>query len=369
MHTSSGATITVVITNHRYEQYLKECIESVLNQTSPPTEIIVIDDNPLDNTAREIADRCNIQYYRVEYNNPFETREAGYRFANSEYICYLDADDKLSKDYMYGVKKIITDHHSDVVYSDLHYFKSNSTYYRERGCPHDMSRKRISQMNLLHVGCAVRKSLIDTSRIFDKHVGEHEREDWSFWREILKTKCSYVKQQYPYLARLHDKNRSDRLQIREKYHIERGTDMSSITYVGKLNKYVDNLYCYEDWQNIANSEIREMNVMLFGNIDNNPVNRRYNLTQNKFTDTISMINRVAQTASTDYIFFYNENNRPELGKLNNMFMKLREDVAMVYDTNFDTFECALVVGDIFRDYYYRDVNHMPFNDNEKVIYI
>ncbi len=342
---------------------------SILNQTASPTEVIVIDDSPSDNTAREIADRCNIQYYRVEFEDPFAAREAGHKLANSEYICYVDADDKLSKDYIYGVRKIISDHHPDVIYSDLHYFRSDSTYYRERGCPYDMSRKRISQMNLIHVGCVVRRSLIDISKVFDNKIGHYEREDWSFWREILKTKCSYVKQQYPYLARLHDRNRSDQQQIREKYHLERGTDMSSITYVGKLSRYVDDLYCYNDWRNSPNAEIREMNVILFGDIDHTPINRRYNITQYRFIDTISMINKVARVASTDYIFFYNENNRPELGKLNDMFVKLREDVAMVHDTSFDEFGCTLIVGDVFRDYYYRDLNHMPFNGNEKIIYL
>jgi len=86
--------ISVVIPVHNGERYLAEAIESVLNQTYAPSQVLVIDDGSTDNTpavARAYAEK--VRYIRQEQKGPAAARDLGVRLSPTEFIAFLDADD------------------------------------------------------------------------------------------------------------------------------------------------------------------------------------------------------------------------------------------------------------------------------------
>ena len=88
-------TISVIIPAYNAGKYLAEAIESVLTQTIPPMEIIVIDDGSTDNTAQvaqQFSDR--IRYLRQENAGPAAARNAGIAAACGKWIAFLDSDDR-----------------------------------------------------------------------------------------------------------------------------------------------------------------------------------------------------------------------------------------------------------------------------------
>lgn len=92
--------VSTVIPVYNRPQMLRESVQSVLNQTYRPIEIIIVDDGSTDETptvANEFVDAFPdiIRFHQKENSGPGPTREAGRRMARGEFIQYLDSDDLL----------------------------------------------------------------------------------------------------------------------------------------------------------------------------------------------------------------------------------------------------------------------------------
>jgi glycosyltransferase involved in cell wall biosynthesis/SAM-dependent methyltransferase len=87
--------ISVVITCFNQAAFLAEAIESVLNQTVPATEIILVDDGSTDETARVAAAYPTICYRSQNNQGLSSARNSGIRAASGDFLVFLDADDRL----------------------------------------------------------------------------------------------------------------------------------------------------------------------------------------------------------------------------------------------------------------------------------
>ncbi len=87
-------SISVVIPTYNLARMLPGCIESVLSQTRPATEIIVVDDGSQDNTA-EVVTRYGdrVRYIRQVNSGVAATRTRGIQEARGNWIALLDVDD------------------------------------------------------------------------------------------------------------------------------------------------------------------------------------------------------------------------------------------------------------------------------------
>lgn len=139
----SGPTVSVIITSHNYAKYLEAAILSVLAQTRPADEILVIDDASTDDT-KQVAERFSgdgVIYLRVEHKNAHQTRGSGFRASKGDFILFLDADNYLTRRYIEDGLKKFTHRNVGVVYADLQRFglyASNLTNFPpfSRGAPH-----------------------------------------------------------------------------------------------------------------------------------------------------------------------------------------------------------------------------------------
>ncbi|MFA6754715.1 MAG: glycosyltransferase family 2 protein, partial [Candidatus Dojkabacteria bacterium] len=90
----SKPLVSVVIPVHNGEKYIKESIDSCLNQDYPNIEIIVVDDKSTDGTLnilREYEDR--IRVIPVEKQNGLgNVINIGIRASKGQYIARMDAD-------------------------------------------------------------------------------------------------------------------------------------------------------------------------------------------------------------------------------------------------------------------------------------
>lgn len=92
-------SVSVVIPAYNIEAYLVRAIDSVLAQTQPPEEIIVVDDGSTDQTAA-VAQRygSQVRYIYQENAGLSAARNTGIRNANSVWIALLDGDDEWLSD-------------------------------------------------------------------------------------------------------------------------------------------------------------------------------------------------------------------------------------------------------------------------------
>jgi glycosyltransferase involved in cell wall biosynthesis len=86
--------VSILINNYNYERYLRDAIDSALNQTYPNTEVIVVDDGSTDNSREIIANYENkiIPVYK-ENGGQASALNAGFAVSRGEIVCLLDSDD------------------------------------------------------------------------------------------------------------------------------------------------------------------------------------------------------------------------------------------------------------------------------------
>ena len=76
---------------------MPEAIESVLAQTHPQTEIVVVDDGSPDNVSEVVARYPRVKCVHQQNQGLAGARNAGFRASKGEYVVFLDADDRLMR--------------------------------------------------------------------------------------------------------------------------------------------------------------------------------------------------------------------------------------------------------------------------------
>lgn len=94
----SANTVSVVIPCYNGAEFLAEAIDSVLAQTYPPFEIIVVDDGSTDNTGEIAARYPSVRCIRQENQGLAKVRDRGVRESQGKYLVFLDHDDRLFPD-------------------------------------------------------------------------------------------------------------------------------------------------------------------------------------------------------------------------------------------------------------------------------
>lgn len=96
MNMIKKTSVSIIINNYNYGRFLKNAIESVLNQTYKPIDLIVVDDGSTDNSHEIIAKYDNeITAILKENGGQGSAYNAGFFVARGEIIIFLDSDDML----------------------------------------------------------------------------------------------------------------------------------------------------------------------------------------------------------------------------------------------------------------------------------
>lgn len=90
-------TVDVIIPVYNCEQFVSQAINSALEQTYQPRQVIVIDDGSSDGTAEVVKalqkKHSNLTYTKTENSGPSAARNLGARMSTADYISFLDSDD------------------------------------------------------------------------------------------------------------------------------------------------------------------------------------------------------------------------------------------------------------------------------------
>jgi glycosyltransferase involved in cell wall biosynthesis len=202
--------VSVIIPNYNHAPFLKERIDSVLNQSYRHFEVILLDDGSTDN-SREIIEsyRGHVKIRHIEYNesnsgSTFKQWQKGLSLAKGEWIWIAESDDYASQDFLDCLISQITDEgmvycRSNIVDKDnkpilLYNFKSmpdpevypdfrNS--FSMEGI--DFGNTYMQQLNSIPNASAVlfKKELIETV-YFSEITQTKLFGDWLFWLYLLK---------------------------------------------------------------------------------------------------------------------------------------------------------------------------------------
>ena len=118
--------ISVVIPVYNVEKYLKECVDSVINQAYKNLEIILVDDGSTDNGGKMCDEYATIDDRIVVVHRKngglSAARNTGLRIATGEYVYFLDSDDYIEKNAMSDLMEIFEQEKVDVVFFDAYVF-------------------------------------------------------------------------------------------------------------------------------------------------------------------------------------------------------------------------------------------------------
>ncbi|OFL81847.1 MULTISPECIES: glycosyltransferase [Fusobacterium] len=112
--------ISVIIPVYNVEEYIEQCVESVVNQTLKEIEIIIVNDGTLDNSMKKIerflSDKRIIVINKGN-GGLSSARNAGLEIARGEYISFVDSDDFIEENML---KELYNgSERADIVFSNI----------------------------------------------------------------------------------------------------------------------------------------------------------------------------------------------------------------------------------------------------------
>ena len=103
---------SIIVAAYNSEKYLKQCLDSIVNQTEKSIEIIVVNDGSHDRT-KEIIDTCIGEgedprikvIHKKENQGKSRAISSALEIATGEYVSFVDSDDWIDEDYCSEIKK------------------------------------------------------------------------------------------------------------------------------------------------------------------------------------------------------------------------------------------------------------------------
>ena len=195
--------VAVVIPSYNYAAFVTQAVDSVLNQTWPVDEVIVVDDASTDDTVAKLepyvlAGKIKLIQHAKNSGTVGASRNTGIAATDAEFIVCLDADDMIKPEYVETCLAAIKDRHErGVVYTGVQSLReSDGNVMVHQGWPPDfswkfMSARKIPANNCIPTASMFRREMWLRAGGYDE--GMRSTEDVEFWIRALGVGFEAVK--------------------------------------------------------------------------------------------------------------------------------------------------------------------------------
>lgn len=115
--------VSVIIPTYKRAGLVLSAVRSVLDQSAPPYEIVVVNDGSPDDTherLKPLADAGSIRYFSQENAGQSTARNRGFAVSSGEYVAFLDDDDLFASGKLaWQVEALRSDPNAALVYGSL----------------------------------------------------------------------------------------------------------------------------------------------------------------------------------------------------------------------------------------------------------
>lgn len=262
----SKTLISIIVPIYKVEKYLRQCLDSIQNQTYQNFECLLINDGSPDNSAdicKEYVDKdARFRYFEKENGGVASARNLGIKYSKGKYITFIDSDDWVDLDYLEVLHSKIKEYNTDFVISSYKKFDMDEDCFYLHIWDQDYYEKIWTSQELLTQlpnlenydgsytvswGKLFKRSLFDEI-LFNEQRKFGEDFECSFKLYLSMTSCLYIhKALYNY--RLHsesmlgqvvtERQLMDDIEIRVgrlPYLIVRGIDSSP--YISNLKSFI-----------------------------------------------------------------------------------------------------------------------------------
>lgn len=199
--------ISVIVPVYNVEQYLNQCVESLVKQVYKNIEIILVDDGSTDNSGvlcdKWVANENRIRVIHTENHGLSAARNVGIKNAKGTYISFVDSDDWVEIDFLETLVQNIQIYDADISSCGMKKDYGNTKFDFNK----DKESVCISQKQMFHeILCneyvygyvcnkLFRKELVD-GNLFDENL--FSQEDMDFTMRYLQKckKCAYTESEY-----------------------------------------------------------------------------------------------------------------------------------------------------------------------------
>lgn len=176
--------VAVVIPCHNLGRTVEEAVDSVLAQTRPASEIVVVDDGSTDAATRQVLarlERPRTRVLSIEHAGVAAARNRGADATRAPYIVFLDADDVFAPDYIeQTAARLDADEEVSFVSCAVQAFEGASYTWK----PKDCTALTTLTHGSVHVSSIFRRTLWDAVGGFDPTLPAYEDQD--FWLRAIR---------------------------------------------------------------------------------------------------------------------------------------------------------------------------------------
>ena len=221
------AKLSVIVSVYNSEKYLKECLDSITNQTYRDIEIICVNDGSTDNSQR-ILDEYSQKDSRIrvisqENKGVATARNTGLKNACCEYITYVDDDDIIENHTYEKAMEHINDadlvHFGIKIFGDSNYAQrsGDDNYYKikYKGVK-KLNRKVILKSDVSVCNKIFKKSIIDKNNITFPDGLNYEDAEFYFKYASCSNTAYYLDEYFYHYRRSGDSIMSDTFEGTEK---------------------------------------------------------------------------------------------------------------------------------------------------------
>lgn len=206
--------VSAIITAYNSEVFVAEAISSVLEQTCPVDEIVVIDDGSTDHT-RDIVESFSqrgVRYIYQKNQGPGAARNCGIRATSGEFLAFLDADDVWLKDKIKIQLDFLSEHPEVALVSGFAWWWNvlKDDRFISGEVPKSIVSLRRDLLVYNKIGnpsrVMLRRSVLMDVGVFSENI--RWGQDWDLWIRIITRYNAAILPKPVIVYRWHEKNLS-----------------------------------------------------------------------------------------------------------------------------------------------------------------
>ena len=214
--------VSIYIPAYNTQKYIKEAVESCLNQTMLDLEVCICNDGSTDDTLRileeNFASNPRVRWKTQENQGIASASTTAIEMCRGMYIGHLDSDDLLKPDAVALCVKVLDNSDADAVYTDSELIDQSGRYVRDGWCSGEFSREGLLTSMTVSPFRMFRKRIWSRTEGFNQSL--ENAVDFDFWLKINEKGTIQHIHKVLYSYRWHSHNTSIRnRKLQERNHI------------------------------------------------------------------------------------------------------------------------------------------------------
>lgn len=206
--------VSIIVPVYNVEKYLRQCLDSIVNQTFKDIEIICVDDGATDNSGNILEEYASkderVKVFHKENTGYGNTMNIGLDLASGEYIAIVESDDFADADMIEKMHQAITLSGSDIVKARHYDYRDGKDYLCDliQEFPKNEIINSDIYPNLVRLAHTIWSCIYRRDFLFENEIRFHETEGASYQDMSFAIQC-WVKAKKVYLienAFLHYRN-------------------------------------------------------------------------------------------------------------------------------------------------------------------